>query len=245
MKKYKIALTIAGSDSSCGAGIQADLKTFASLGCYGASVLTALTAQNTKGVQAVFPISAKFVRQQLTSVFDDLEIKSIKTGMLFSTDIIETIVSFLDKRKVPLVVDPVMIAESGDPLIKRGAISAIKEKLLPLATLLTPNLREAEHLLRRHLSNRQAVEQAAKELCSMGSQAVLIKGGHSSKKTSDDCLYIEKGKDIYWFKSKRIITKNTHGTGCTLSSAIAAYLAQGNQLLDAVDYAKIYHWSLD
>jgi hydroxymethylpyrimidine/phosphomethylpyrimidine kinase len=169
-----------------------------------------------------------------------MKIKSIKTGMLFSIDIIETVVSFLGKYKVPLIVDPVMIAASGDLLIKKSALDAVKEKLLPLATLLTPNLSEAEYLLKCTLDNRQAIEQAARELCNMGSKAVLIKGGHSHRKTSDDCLYIKKGKNIHWFRSKRIITKNTHGTGCTLSAAIAAFLAQGNQLLDAVDYAKKY-----
>jgi hydroxymethylpyrimidine/phosphomethylpyrimidine kinase len=240
MRKYKIALTIAGSDSSCGAGIQADLKTFAAFGCYGTSVLTALTAQNTKGVQAVFPISANFVEQQLTSIFDDMEVKAIKTGMLFSANIIEAVVDFLDKYDLPLVVDPVMIAESGDSLIKKSAIYAIKEKLLPLTTVLTPNINEAEYLLKYTINNKQDIEQAAKELCNMGPRAVLIKGGHLQGKTSDDCLYIKKEEKVYWFRSKRIITKNTHGTGCTLSAAITAALALGNQLFDAVNYAKKY-----
>jgi hydroxymethylpyrimidine/phosphomethylpyrimidine kinase len=240
VKKYKIALTIAGSDCSGGAGIQADLKTFAALGCYGASALTALTAQNTQGVQAVFPVSAKFVKEQLKSIFDDLDVRAIKTGMLFSAEIIEMVVGILVKHKLPLVVDPVMIAQSGDPLIKTNAVSIIKNKLLPLATIITPNIRETEYLLKYKLNNKQDIQQAAKELCDMGPQAVLIKGGHLQGKLSNDCLYIKKEKSFYWFSSKRVVTKNNHGTGCTLSAAIAALMAQGHGLFDSVNSAKKY-----
>lgn len=241
MKKYKITLTIAGSDSGCGAGVQADLKTFAALGCYGTSVITALTAQNTQGVQAISPVSTKFVQQQLDSIFGDMAVKAIKTGMLFSSDIIEIVAKYISGYRLPLVVDPVMVSESGDPLLKRKAIITLSEKLLPLATLLAPNVDEAEYLLKRSISNDKDMQQAAQDLCNMGPKAVLIKGGHShNKKTSNDCLYVKKEKSFYWFRSKRIITNNTHGTGCTLSAAITAFLAQGSQLINAVDSAKKY-----
>lgn len=240
MEKYKVALTIAGSDSSGGAGIQADLKTFAALGCYGMSVITALTAQNTQGVQAILAVPAKFVQQQLDSCFSDIKINAIKTGMLFSASIIEVVAEYIANYRVPLVIDPVMVSKNGSLLLKKNAINSLSEKLLPLATLLTPNIDEAEYLLKKSINDKQTMQQAARELCNMGPRAVLIKGGHLHAETSDDCLYIRKDKKFYWFKAKRIITNNTHGTGCTLSSAITAFMAQGNSLVDSVNYAKKY-----
>lgn len=242
MKKYEIALTIAGSDSSGGAGIQADLKTFATLGCYGVSVITALTAQNTQGVQAILAVPPKFVRQQLDSCFSDIKINAIKTGMLFSASIIEVVAEYIANYRIPLILDPVMVSKNGNLLLKKSAINSLSEKLLPLATLLTPNIDEAEYLLKKSISitDKQTMQQAARELCDMGPKAVLLKGGHLHTKTSDDCLYIKKDNKFYWFEAQRVVTKNTHGTGCTLSSAITAFMAQGNNLVDSVNYAKKY-----
>ncbi len=240
MKKYKVALTIAGSDSSGGAGIQADLKTFSALSCYGASVITALTAQNTQGVQAILAIPPKFVQQQLDSCFSDIKIHAIKTGMLFSAGIIEIIAEHIVNHRVPLIIDPVMVSKNGSLLLKKSAINSLSEKLLPLATLLTPNIYEAEYLLKRSITDKPTMQQAALDLCDMGPKAVLLKGGHLHTKTSDDCLYIRKDKKFYWFEAQRVVTDNTHGTGCTLSSAITAFMAQGNNLIDSVNCAKKY-----
>jgi hydroxymethylpyrimidine/phosphomethylpyrimidine kinase len=240
MEKYKVALTIAGSDSSGGAGIQADLKTFSALGCYGMSVITALTAQNTQGVQAISAVPPKFVQQQLDSCFSDIKINAIKTGMLFSASIIEVVAEYITNHRIPLIVDPVMVSKNGSLLLKKNAINSLSEKLLPLTTLLTPNIDEAEYLLKKSIINRQTMQRATRELCDMGPKAVLLKGGHLHAKTSDDCLYIRKDKKFYWFEAQRVVTNNTHGTGCTLSSAITAFLAQGNKLTDSVSYAKEY-----
>jgi hydroxymethylpyrimidine/phosphomethylpyrimidine kinase len=237
---YTTALTIAGSDPGGGAGIQADLKTFAALGCYGLSVITALTAQNTQGVQGIQTIPESFVSLQLQSLFQDIAIGAAKTGMLHHTEMIKAVTHFFDKRPCPLIVDPVMTAKDGSLLLKSDAITALKEYLLPMATLLTPNLPEAEHLLQRSINNVKEMEQAAKLLAEMGPQSVLIKGGHLAVSESSDCLYNRVSQEIIWLKAPRIMTPNTHGTGCTLSAAITALLAKGISLNQAVEQAKAY-----
>lgn len=238
-----VALTIAGSDSSGGAGIQADLKTFSALGVYGASVITAITAQNTLGVQAAAPVDAELVMQQLESVLADLNITAIKTGMLHNEKVIEKIIavitSAVQKNKTPLVVDPVMVATSGDRLLSESAIKILKEKLLPMATLITPNLEEAAVLLDCAVAKNIAeIEQQAKQLLTLGCQAVLLKGGHLAEKNSADVFI---SRHVYrHFDFEKIPTQNTHGTGCTLSAAITAYLAQGVDMLTAVTMAREY-----
>lgn len=234
-----LALTIAGSDSSGGAGIQADLKTFSALGVYGASVITAITAQNTLGVQAVAPVEATLVAQQIQSVLGDLKVGAIKTGMLHNEKIIAVLCRHLPKSKIPLVVDPVMVATSGDLLLSPKANKALKTTLLPLATLLTPNLEEAAVLLDCPIAKTPADMAAqAKALLALGCKAVLIKGGHLAGQHAADILV---GKNFYkYFAYEKIHTPNTHGTGCTLSAAIAAYLAQGADLLLAVSAAREY-----
>jgi hydroxymethylpyrimidine kinase/phosphomethylpyrimidine kinase len=241
MKKYHTALTIAGSDCSGGAGIQADLKTFSALGCYGMSVITALTAQNTQGVSAIYPIEPMFIRQQLESIFADIEVKAIKIGMLFSAEIIEIIKSFLHNHThIPLVLDPVMVSKNGNLLLRTNAITALREELFPLATLITPNISEAEYILQDKINSPKTMEKAAREICDLGVKAVLLKGGHLDGTESMDCFFDNKSNKITWLKARKIKTKNTHGTGCTLSAAIAAHLARGESLLEAVKAAKEY-----
>ena len=239
-----IALTVAGSDSSGGAGIQADLKTFFTLGCYGASALTALTAQNTTGVQGVFPVPAEFVDQQIKSVLDDLDVRAIKTGMLANAAIVETVADRCARaRDIPLIVDPVMVATSGDLLIEENAVDAMRSKLFPLASIITPNLGEAAALLGapQAASNDEMVEQAT-ALLDFGSQSVLLKGGHLADEASPpqahDVLVTASGHA--WFSADWVKTTNTHGTGCTLAAAIAAGQALGSPLAEAVDAAKSY-----
>jgi len=234
-----VALTIAGSDSSGGAGIQADLKTFSALGVYGASAITAITAQNTFGVQSAAPIEAKLVAQQIQSVLSDLKVGAIKTGMLHNEKIIAVIVATLQKIKTPLVVDPVMVATSGDLLLSPKANKDLKNRLLPMATLLTPNLEEAAVLLNSAVAkNIGEMEAQAKALLKLGCKAVLLKGGHLAGSHSADILISKKIHAR--FDYEKISTPNTHGTGCTLSAAIAAYLAQGADLLLAVTAAREY-----
>jgi len=237
-----IALTIAGSDSSGGAGIQADLKTFSAFGVYGASVITALTAQNTRGVTAVEPVTPAFVVAQIGAVLGDLEVGAIKTGMLANAAIVEAVAGALrGGERRPLVVDPVMVATSGDSLLSPDAVEAVRRELLPLATLLTPNLPEAARLLQtgEAASEAEAVAQA-RALRGLGSAAVLLKGGHGGGDTAVDILCDDGG--IRRFARPRIDTPHTHGTGCTLSAAIAALLAQGAGLAEAVERAKTYVW---
>jgi hydroxymethylpyrimidine/phosphomethylpyrimidine kinase len=238
-----IALTIAGSDSSGGAGIQADLKTFSALGVYGASAITALTAQNTRGVAAVEPVAAAFVIAQIDAVLGDLAVGAIKTGMLADTGIVEAVAARLQAipKRPPLVVDPVMVATSGDLLLALDAVEAVKRRLVPLATLITPNLPEAARLLgaREAADDAQAAEQA-KALLALGCNAVLLKGGHGTGETAVDILCDASG--IQRLVRPRIATPHTHGTGCTLSAAIAALLAQGAALPEAVSRAKAYVW---
>ena len=237
--KTPIALTIAGSDSSGGAGIQADLKTFSAFGVYGASVLTALTAQNTRGVQGVEPVRPQFVTAQLTSVLSDLDVGAIKTGMLATAPIVVAVAAELSQRgRLSLVVDPVMVATSGDVLLASDAIAALKSELFPLATLITPNMPEAAALLGVPVAEtEQAAAEQVRAIAQLGA-AVLLKGGHGSGKEAVDFLYAA-GK-ITRLAAPRIETPHTHGTGCTLSAAIAALMAQGVVLEEAVRRAKAY-----
>jgi hydroxymethylpyrimidine/phosphomethylpyrimidine kinase len=238
--KMPIALTIAGSDSSGGAGIQADLKTFAACGVYGASVITALTAQNSCGVADVHVVPAEFVTAQLDAVLSDLDVRAVKTGMVARSDIIEAIVAALARWSPPnLVVDPVMIATSGDALLTPEAIATLRETLLPRARLITPNLPEAARLLADAVAAGESdIVRQGKALLALGCEAVLIKGGHDTGADSTDYLF--DGRGIERFSAPRIATTNTHGTGCTLASAIAAYLARGEALSAAVRRAKDY-----
>jgi hydroxymethylpyrimidine/phosphomethylpyrimidine kinase len=239
--RMPIALTIAGSDSSGGAGIQADLRTFTAFGVYGASVITALTAQNTQGVRGVETVKADFVLAQLDAVLDDLDVAACKTGMLATAEIVNTVAKRLAAARLPLVVDPVMVATSGDALISADAVDAVRRRLLPLATLLTPNLPEAAKLLGTGVAQTEdeAVAQA-KGLQGLGCRAVLIKGGHGSGDAAVDILY--DGARVEALTRPRIDTRHTHGTGCTLSAAIAALLAQGVALHEAVGRAKSFVW---
>jgi hydroxymethylpyrimidine/phosphomethylpyrimidine kinase len=240
MMTTSVALTIAGSDSSGGAGIQADLKTFAALGVYGASVITAVTAQNTKGVTAVHPIPADFVTAQLEAVFSDLDIGAVKIGMLADAAIIQAIAVAL-KRVAPkaVVLDPVMMATSGDRLLASDAIDALKTKLIPLAKIVTPNLPEAASLLNEEIaSSAAAIEAQGRRLLALGSSAVLMKGGHGKGPESTDILIT--ANSVKALSAPRIVTENTHGTGCSLSSAIAAGLAKGEDLTTAVRNAKAF-----
>ncbi len=235
-----IALTIAGSDSGGGAGIQADLKTFSALGAYGCSAITALTAQNTQGVQGIFPIPADFVRQQIDSVFSDLAVDAVKIGMLGMPDVIEAVAEALQRWKPrAVVVDPVMIAKGGDRLLPEAAVTALKEKILPLATLITPNLPEAAALLgEAPADNRKQMPAVAARLQGLGLRNVLLKGGHLEGEDSPDLLL--HGGEVIWLEGGRLPTQNTHGTGCTLSSAVAALLARRLPLPRAVADAKGY-----
>jgi hydroxymethylpyrimidine/phosphomethylpyrimidine kinase len=235
-----IALTIAGSDSSGGAGIQADLRTFAALGVHGATAITALTAQNTVGVDAVQLSPPDFVLAQMRAVARDLKVGGIKTGMLGSLGIVEAvIVGLQDFPGVPVVVDPVMVAQSGDVLLEEDAIEAIRTRLMPLAVLVTPNMPEAAKLLGEPIArNENEMTLQAKRLCELGAAAVLLKGGHATTPLSVDILVDAEG--THRFEAPRTPTRNTHGTGCTLSAAIAAELAKGASLREAVKTAKVY-----
>ena len=240
-RTYHRALTIAGSDSGGGAGIQADLKTFAANGCYGLSVITALTAQNTMGVSGIHPVPVEFVRQQLRAVLGDIGADAVKVGMLFSVALIETVAAALAEFAIaPVVVDPVMVAQSGDRLLEADAIDTVKTQLLPLATVITPNLPEAQVLLGRTISGQDELYEAARDLAQFGCRAVLVKAGHLHGAASTDILYLADAKRFVTLEGERIDTRNNHGTGCTLSSAIAAGLAQGLDLEAAARSAKTY-----
>jgi hydroxymethylpyrimidine/phosphomethylpyrimidine kinase len=235
-----IAVTIAGSDSGGGAGIQADLKTFSALGVYGASVITALTAQNTLGVNAIHAAPADFVRAEIDAVFSDLEVGAVKIGMLADAEVIAVVADGLGEyAQERVVLDPVMVATSGDMLLETGAVQGLRDLLFPLATIITPNLPEASWLLERTVEpTRESMLVAARELLSLGPKAVLIKGGHGDGAESTDLLLDDHGPR--WLTARRHPTENTHGTGCTLSSAIAAGLAKGADLETAVADAKAY-----
>ena len=236
-----IALTIAGSDSSGGAGIQADLKTFAALGVYGASVIAALTAQNTKGVTGIHEVPADFIAKQMDAVFSDLAVGAVKIGMLSRAEAIETVAAGLDRHKAQnIVLDPVMVATSGDRLLAKDAVEALTRTLMPRAVVVTPNLPEAAALLGQPIAgNEGEMLEQARALMERGARAVLIKGGHGSGRQSVDLL-VEAGGGVSRLTGRRVATKNTHGTGCTLSSAIAAGLAKGLGLYDAAAAAKAY-----
>ena len=235
-----VALTIAGSDSSGGAGIQADLKTFAALGVYGASVITALTAQNTRGVAGIHVVPSAFITAQLDAVFGDLGIGAVKIGMVAERAAIEAIAAALERwRRKHVVLDPVMVATSGDRLLAPDAVDALRTKLIPRAEILTPNLLEAAALLGDAVATSEvAIEAQGRRLLALGSRAVLIKGGHG--KGSESIDYLIDAKGVVALKAPRIATQNTHGTGCSLSSAIAAGLAKGEDLATAVRNAKTY-----
>jgi hydroxymethylpyrimidine/phosphomethylpyrimidine kinase len=235
-----VALSIAGSDSSGGAGIQADLKTFAAFGVYGASVVTALTAQNTTGVSAVHRVPADFVTAQIDAVFADLDVKAVKIGMVGQLATIEAIAEGLTRwSPTNIVLDPVMVATSGDRLLALEAVEALRQQLIPRAALVTPNLPEAAALLDEPLAaSEAAIKHQGQRLISMGCRAVLIKGGHGSGAESIDYLF--SGDDVIALASPRLATQNTHGTGCSLSSAITAGLARGKDLVTAVRAAKAW-----
>lgn len=235
-----IALTIAGSDSSGGAGIQADLKTFSALGVYGASIITALTAQNTLGISGIFDVNPDFIAAQMDAVYSDLAVAATKIGMLSRADTIDTVANALVRHKAGnLVLDPVMVASSGDLLLKSDAVETLKKKLMPLALLVTPNLAEAAALLRSPVARDEAtMTQQGMAILAFGPQAVLVKGGHAGGKHSTDLLIEKSG--VHRFAARRIESQNTHGTGCTLSSAIAAGLAKGLSLKESVALAKKY-----
>lgn len=235
-----IAVTIAGSDSGGGAGIQADLKTFSALKVYGASVITALTAQNTQGVQGIHDVPADFIAAQMDSVFSDLKVDAVKIGMLSQVGVIETVAAGIERHGISRVVlDPVMVAASGDRLLSEDAIAALRTVLLPHAAIVTPNLPEAAAILGEDVAqDEQTMLDQGKRILAMGPSAVLIKGGHGSGPESTDLLI--ESTNVHRFPAPRIATKNTHGTGCTLSSAIAAKLAQGTTLHPAVEAAKAY-----
>ena len=235
-----VALTIAGSDSSGGAGIQADLKTFAALGVYGASVITALTAQNTRGVAGIHQVPAEFVAAQIDAVFSDLAVDAVKIGMVAQLATIDAIAEGL-KRWSPghVVLDPVMVATSGDRLLAADAVEGLRAKLIPRAALITPNLPEAAALLDEPVAvSEAAIESQGQRLLAMGCAAVLIKGGHGQGAESTD--YLVSGNGSIALPAPRIATQNTHGTGCSLSSAIAAGLAKGEDLETAVRHAKTW-----
>jgi hydroxymethylpyrimidine/phosphomethylpyrimidine kinase len=240
-KTYKRALTIAGSDSGGGAGIQADIKTFSALGCYGMSVITALTAQNTRSVTGIHPVPPSFVEQQMEAVLTDIGVDAVKIGMLFSMDLIRAVARQLEKHCVGnIVLDPVMVAQSGDKLLQDDAIEAIKDYLMPLADVVTPNLPEAAVLLKRDPQDLVDLSEAARSLSVYGSKNILVKGGHGTQEDSTDVLFIAHHDRLVHLEGNRIDTRNNHGTGCTLSSAIAAYMAVGNSIEDAVKKAKEY-----
>ena len=235
-----IAVTIAGSDSSGGAGIQADLKTFSALGAYGASVITALTAQNTLGVQGVHDVPVDFIAQQIDSVFSDLAVNAVKVGMLGRAEVVETVAEGLDRHgQEQVVLDPVMAAKSGDALLDEDAVEALRTLLVPRALIITPNLPEAARLLEMaEAEDEEEMAEHAAALLDLGPRAVLLKGGHGAGTESVD-IFFDGGEPVR-LAAARTQTANTHGTGCTLSSAIAAGLAHGFDLLRAVAHAKAY-----
>jgi hydroxymethylpyrimidine/phosphomethylpyrimidine kinase len=235
----KQVLTIAGSDSGGGAGIQADLKAMSANGVFGMSVITSITAQNTKGVTAVYDLPVSIIEAQLDAVFDDFDVAAVKTGMLSSTEIVTAVSRKLTQyRARNLVVDPVMVAKSGHALLQPDAVEAVKSHLVPLALVVTPNVHEAERLSGATITSLAEARQAAKAIHKLGCRHVLIKGGHLLAERGTDLLY--DGRFFTVFKGEYIETPHTHGTGCTYASAIAAQLAKGKPLPDAVQAAKTY-----
>ena len=245
-KSYPIVLSIAGSDSSGGAGIQADLKTFSALGVYGATAITAITAQNTQGVNSQFALPPQMVYEQITAVIDDLNLSVVKIGMLSNVEIVNAVADALSNYDVKIVLDPVIVSTSGHRLLSVEAQDVIKERLLPMCEIVTPNIPEMETLANMTVSTYEEKEKAANHLLSLGAKSVLLKGGHEEGEIKKDYLFfngqqsIVNGQQSLSFVSETILTKNVHGTGCTLSSAIAAFMARGFALEDAVREAKLY-----
>ncbi len=241
MKQYKRVLTIAGSDSGGGAGIQADLKTFSACGCYGMSAITAITAQNTCGVTDIHPVPVATIEAQIRAVMDDIGADAVKIGMLHSKEVIQCVAATLaayDCKSV--VLDPVMVATSGDPLIEKDAIAVMKEQLLPKVQLITPNIPEAEILAGGKITGDKDVIAVAQQLSETFSLSVLVKAGHLQGERLIDVLWEKKHRKMYTFENRRLATQNTHGTGCTLSSAIAAHLARGLSLAESILQAEKY-----
>lgn len=234
----KTALTIAGSDSGGGAGIQADLKAFAANGVYGMSVITAVTAQNTREVRSVQNLNPTIIADQIKAVFDDIVVDAIKVGMLSSQEIVRAVAQSLQLYSPSqLVLDPVMVSKGGHPLLQGDAIEALKREMIPLANIVTPNIPEAEVLTGMRINNKEDMQRACVKIKKLGCETVLLKGGHFNGPPND--LFYD-GEEFQWFLGERIVTKNTHGTGCTLSSTIAANLAKGASMPEAIKQAKIY-----
>ena len=233
-------MTIAGSDSGGGAGIQADLKTFQELGVFGTSALTAVTAQNTFGVTAIQPVDSAIIKAQIQAVIEDFDVKAIKTGMLFSAEIIYAVGDAFHWSGIPLIIDPVMIAKGGASLLKDEAVKALKEVLFPLAAIVTPNIPEAEVLAEMEIKTDEDIEKAAKRILALGAGAVLIKGGHRKEAPYAEDLFMAADGERFSVRSPWIDTKDTHGTGCTYSAALTALLAQGETTANAVVSAKCF-----
>ncbi len=232
---YNKALTIAGSDSGGGAGIQADLKTFSANGVYGMSALTAITAQNTTGVRDIHPVPPEIIESQIDSVMEDIGTDAIKIGMLHSSEVIQTILRSLQKYKVEnVVLDPVMVATSGDKLLQDDAIETLIKELIPAVSVITPNIPEAEIILNKKINTREDFKQAARELARTGAKAVLLKSGHFKSDELSDIFYLSSEDALMEIPFQRIETNNTHGTGCTLSSAVAAWLARDRSMKEAI-----------
>lgn len=232
-----IVMTVAGSDSGGGAGIQADLKTFQEIGVFGTTAITALTAQNTWGVEGIFPVEKDFVEQQMLTVFQDMPVRALKTGMLFSSEIIETVAQVLAEKNMFVVIDPVMIAKGGAALLQRSAIDAMKKHLLPIATVITPNIPEAAELSGITIVSEADVEKAAQILLQSGVKCVVMKGGHLEGDKATDSVYFADGTS-FLMESRRIQTNQTHGTGCTFSAALTAFLGKGFEIKEAIIEAK-------
>ena len=239
---YTTVLCIAGSDGSGGAGIQADLKTFTALNCYGLSVITAITAQNTLGVTGVYTLDEKCISAQFRAIADDISIDAVKIGMLGSSSIIKTVAALLRELpdKAPVILDTPLGSSGGRALLPPKSIALLKSELFPLATMITPNLPESAIIcgMKRPPATKEEIEVVAGKLLETGVPSVLIKGGHGEGEECRECLLYEK--EFFWFSSKKIVTQNTHGTGCTLSSAMAAYMARGESIPQAVEKAKAY-----
>lgn len=240
-KQYKKVLTIAGSDSGGGAGIQADIKTISACGCYAMSAITAITVQNTTGVSGVHPVPVQTVSGQISVVLDDIGADAVKIGMLHSSEIIRAVKNTLQKYPVEnIVLDPVMVATSGDKLLQDEAIETLKHELIPMARVITPNIPEAEILLGKKIRSQDELPDTAKELSQNNGVSVLLKAGHLTGVELVDIFYNAEEDYILELKAERVLTKNTHGTGCTLSSAVASFLALGYSLNDAVRSANNY-----
>lgn len=241
-KSYPIVLSIAGSDSSGGAGIQADLKTFSSLGVYGATAITAITAQNTQGVHTQFALPPQLVYDQIVAVINDLRPSFIKIGMLANADIVLAVAEALSHYSIPIILDPVIVSSSGHRLLSLEAQEVLKQKLLPISTLITPNIPEMQALTSMFLTSFSDKEKAAHHLMDYGVNAILLKGGHEEGNTKTDILFTKSANGIQssTFSADTISTQNIHGTGCTLSSAITAFMARGLCLNDAISHAKEY-----